>query len=127
MPFTVTSYLSAIRDAVLNTEDHIRVDAVAGSGKTTAIEWIARDVLPSNAKCLYLVFNRRNAKEATARLPKHVTAQTLNGYGFGLMRSRIRGYIKIDADKVNKHWLFGEAVKISSSSSIDDVWAPAHP
>lgn len=73
------------------------VVAVAGSGKTTAIEEFARR-LPSTLAIKYLVFNKRNADEAAGRMPVNVEASTFHSACMSPLRRRL-GRIKVDADK----------------------------
>ena len=58
----------------------MRINARAGTGKTTTLDMIAR--AHPDRKMLYLVFNRRAREAADAVFPKNVKAYTLHGLAF---------------------------------------------
>jgi len=70
--FKPSTYQAAVRDAVKASKQHLVVLAVAGSGKTTTLEWllyaVARAVLGLVA---FLAFNKSIRKELAARLKGH--------------------------------------------------------
>lgn len=74
------------------------VVAVAGSGKTTALEELCRR-LPSNKSVRYLVFNKKNADEAQVRMPSNVEAGTFHSASFAELRKSI-GNTKVDGRKL---------------------------
>lgn len=61
--------LTPEQHAILNSIGNIKINAVAGSGKTTTIIEYAR-TRPATSKILYLVFNRSVKTEAQARFRK---------------------------------------------------------
>ncbi len=61
------------------------VQAVAGSGKTTTIV-AAANLIPAKIKAIFLAFNKDIAVELGARLPRHVTAKTLNALGWAICK-----------------------------------------
>lgn len=61
-------------DAV-NAWKNVSVQALAGTGKTSTIEAVARR-LPEGKKGLYVAFNKSVAEEANRRMPKNVDAMT---------------------------------------------------
>lgn len=78
MSFVPSSYQRAISEWVEHGEGNGIIQAVAGSGKTTTIEYNVHR-LPRSLSKVYLVFNRHNKDEAKA---KGLPAITLNGLGY---------------------------------------------
>lgn len=74
-----TDEQSAIIDAALHTTDSILISALAGSAKTTTLEFICH-YLPSQP-ILCLAFNKKIAEEMAVRLPSFVTCRTMNSIG----------------------------------------------
>ncbi len=74
-----TEEQQAIIDLAVSTKVNILINATPGSGKTTECEMIIK-ALPG-IPILYLVFNKRNAEEATKRLPSNAVVKTLNSVG----------------------------------------------
>lgn len=58
---------------------NVMIRALAGTGKTATLEMIDRAV--STKPILYLVFNKRNAKEAEKRMLSTTTVRTFNSLG----------------------------------------------
>ena len=58
----------------------VQVEAYAGTGKTTTLEWVARR--HAGRKVLYLCFNKANAVEGRKRMPENVTSSTLHGLAY---------------------------------------------
>lgn len=85
-------------NAVANTDDNLRLDAVAGSGKTTTLLQAAK-ALPNNTDILALAFNKKIADELQKKLPRHVECRTLNGLGHRVWQAS-QGKQKLDARKV---------------------------
>lgn len=98
-----SAYQQALFDFGTSSKGHGLVNAVAGSGKTTAIEELCRR-LPANTRIKYLVFNKRNADEAQAKMPHNVEASTFHSACMRSLMGRLRGRVKVDGDKLR--WLF---------------------
>ena len=76
--FTPTKQQLDILEAFKNTRV-LKVNAVAGSGKTSTLELLAE----ANQKpSLLLAFNKSIADEASRRFPKHVSCRTINSLAF---------------------------------------------
>jgi len=58
---------------------NLMINALAGTGKTTTLEMVERVV--KDKPVLYLVFNKRNAKEAEGRMLSTTTVRTFNSLG----------------------------------------------
>jgi hypothetical protein len=66
-------------------EEGLRLDAYAGTGKTTTLHYLAESTAKSG---LYLAFNRAIAKEAQARFPSRVSCATTHSIAFRQVRRR---------------------------------------
>ena len=53
----------------------IKIHAFAGTGKTTTLEYLAKN---TKRKGLYIAFNKRVAKEAVKRMPNNIEASTIH-------------------------------------------------
>lgn len=56
------------------TGARLKIEALAGSGKTSLLEFVARD--RPNTQMLYLAYNKALANEAGAKFPRNVDART---------------------------------------------------
>ena len=71
---------SAFIDAARNSEDSLRLDAVAGSGKTTTLLQAAKG-LPAHQSIIALAFNKKIADDLSKKFPSRIVCKTLNGVG----------------------------------------------
>lgn len=60
--------------------DHIVINALAGTGKTTVLKHLAEKYGKRGEKWLYLVFGRKNREEAVEKFPSFVDVYTTNSY-----------------------------------------------
>ena len=81
-----TKQQEAIFNCIKNTEDHLIVNAGAGTGKTTTIVEAA-GLLPTGTKSAFLAFNKSIAAELATRLPSEVDAKTFHAFGFAAIRA----------------------------------------
>jgi len=72
----------AVVDAVTAANPIVVVNAFAGTGKTSTLEFVARDLSMKRMKIHYLVFNSRNAQEAKTRMPDNVRVTTAHGLAY---------------------------------------------
>ena len=80
--------------AAFKTTRVLKVNACAGSGKTSTLELLAAD---NPQPSLLLAFNKSIADEAGRRFPKHVSCRTMNSIayeGFG-----VKLHHKLNANK----------------------------
>ena len=85
MKITGTKEQEAIWEAIENTDEHIFVNAGAGTGKTfTIVEGANR--LPFGTTAAFLAFNKSIATELQERLPDDVDAKTFHSFGFAAIR-----------------------------------------
>mgnify|MGYP003627113102 CR=1 FL=1 len=85
MKITGTNEQEAIWEAIETTDEHIFVNAGAGTGKTfTIVE--AANRLPFGSSAAFLAFNKSIADELQERLPTDVEAKTFHSFGFAAIR-----------------------------------------
>jgi superfamily I DNA/RNA helicase len=94
----------AILDKVLNTESHVLIKALAGSGKTSTLVWLVQELskrgLTQNKKIIYLAFNKSIQEELAARLQgTGVPAKTTHAFGFDAVKQRFGNNIKPHSGK----------------------------
>lgn len=68
-------------------EEGLRIDAYAGTGKTTTLRLLAES---TSKRGLYLAFNRSIATEAVARFPRRVRCATAHSIAFRGIRKTLR-------------------------------------
>lgn len=77
--------LTKEQNAIINSTGNIKINAVAGSGKTTTVIEYAR-TRPATSKILYLVFNKSVKMEAVAKFKKkgltNVVVETAHSLAF---------------------------------------------
>ena len=77
--------LTEEQEAIIHSEGDIKINAVAGSGKTTTIIEYAK-ARPKNARILYLAFNRSVKLEAVKKFEQHkllhVTVETAHSLAY---------------------------------------------
>lgn len=93
---TPSQYQKDIFTHVEHGKDHIIVDAVAGSGKTSTII-AALELVPIESRTLFVAFNKHIADELKSRVPFNCEATTLNSFGFRVLRKR--GFCKLNENK----------------------------
>src|SRR5260370_26216176 len=64
----------------LDVRSSLKIQAFAGTGKTTTLAAIAESL--AQRKFLYLVFNRAAADEAEQKMPSNVTVSTAHALAF---------------------------------------------
>lgn len=95
-----TSEQVSILNAATLGSDNLLVRALAGTGKTSTIEYILRQMPAQPA--LYIVFNKKNADEAADRMPSTTTVRTINGVGHRIWSKTCAGSITVDPKKTQK-------------------------
>jgi len=94
-----SKYQITIKDEVLHGLMNLVIEAVAGSGKTSTLVWILKQ-LPTDLRIVFLAFNVSIAEELQERLKDypHIQVKTLHGMGMGLLRYYYKG-IQLDDKK----------------------------
>lgn len=93
-----TTEQSAFISAVKDTEDSIRLDAVAGSGKTTTLVRAAKGI-SGHKRCIALAFNKAIADALATKFPSHVESKTMNSLGSGVW-FKFQGRKNLDTKKM---------------------------
>jgi DNA helicase II / ATP-dependent DNA helicase PcrA len=73
-----------IYEEIENTENHVVINAGAGTGKTTTIVSASQRI---NCSAAFLAFNKSIATELAERLPSNVEAKTFHAFGFAAIRN----------------------------------------
>jgi DNA helicase II / ATP-dependent DNA helicase PcrA len=81
-----TNEQKEIYNGIANTDNHIFINAGAGTGKTTTIVE-ASGQLPYGTKAAFLAFNKSIADELATKLPEGVVAKTFHAFGFAAIRA----------------------------------------
>jgi superfamily I DNA/RNA helicase len=81
-----------------NSNSHIVIKALAGSGKTTMLKHLAWKFGKPGQRWLYLVFNTKNKVEATEKFPPWVQVKTTNGF-LGEILENDKNALKINQTK----------------------------
>lgn len=102
MTFRPSHYQQAIFDFVRSGTGDGVVRATAGSGKTTTLVEIAKQ-LPDDLDAVFLAFNKHTAEELRQRLPRHVKSCTVHSLG---RRSLLTRFPKLKAKEpeTRKSW-----------------------
>lgn len=119
MGMNPTEEQQAILAAAKSTKDNLILNALAGTGKTSTLEMIERavDVRP----ILYLVFNKKNADEATERMMSTTTVRTFNSLGHRIWAKAVDKNLSLNAKKTGDH--LRELIKESPKSAQGELWS----
>src|SRR5690606_17746484 len=104
---------SAIFDAAHNP-DHLRIQACAGSGKTTTLVERTKQY-PTSVSILALAFNKSIATELQNRMPRHVQSKTMHSVGMSAVTKNL-GRISLDDKKLRR---ICETIALHEVSSKD--------
>src|SRR6266436_6390403 len=86
-----------ILSAATETSANLMHNDLAGTGKTSTLELVERAV---KAKpILYLVFNKKNADEATERMLSTTTVRTFNSLGHRILAQSQSKNLRLNAKK----------------------------
>jgi ATP-dependent DNA helicase UvrD/PcrA len=91
-----TPQQESIWSAATNTQSHLIIDALAGSGKTFTIVHFLRYI---TGKIVFVAFNRHIVDELIARVPDGIEVKTMNGFGYAQVRAW-NPNIKFNEDKL---------------------------
>jgi DNA helicase-2/ATP-dependent DNA helicase PcrA len=108
-----------ILNAAGHTSSNMMIEALAGTGKTSTLELLAKE-LPSRSPILYLVFNKKNAEEAKGRMPAYVSSSTFNSQGHRIWASTIGKSLRLDAKKTDT--LYRALIEEAPKSSRNALW-----
>lgn len=100
MAFAPSKYQSAIFDYIANNRgQHLVVEALAGSGKTTTGVQVF-DLIPYSYRSIFVAFNKHIATELQKRLP-NAEVRTYHALGFQFIRNSL-GKVEVDFNKTDK-------------------------
>src|SRR5258708_25604860 len=112
----------AILAAATSDSANLMLNALAGTGKTSTLELVERAV---KAKpILYLVFNKKNADEATDRMLSTTTVRTFNSLGHRIWAQSQSKNLRLNAKKSGD--ILRELIKESPSRSQSELWNSYH-
>lgn len=96
-------------------QNHIMINALAGSGKTTMLKHLAWKY-GKGKKWLYLVFNAKNKEEAQGEFPSSVQIETTNGWAGRevLEKNNIK-----QTDRIQKYSFSDKAKMVADSQSFE--------
>jgi len=101
----------------IKTHRMIKVEACAGSGKTSTLDMMAQ---ATPVASLYLGFNKVTATEASEKFPKHVTCKTTHSVAYAAFGSKIRDKLSRPKGRyVNVAGTGSEVGKFYKLSSIE--------
>lgn len=69
-----------------NPSTSVSIIAVAGSGKSTTIVWLGREIIPRAQASVFLAFNASAAESLSEKLPYWISASTFHKYCLNAMR-----------------------------------------
>lgn len=113
-----TDEQTSILDFAKGDSANMMVNALAGTGKTSTLEQI--DKTCRTTPVLYLVFNRRNADEATSRMASTTTVRTFNSLGHRIWQSAIGPRLRLDTKKT--YLIFKEIADEVKGEAARAIW-----
>ncbi len=97
--------LTPEQQKIIDSSGNIKINAVAGSGKTTTIVEYAR-TRPANSKILYLAFNKSVKLEALKKFErqglKNVTVETAHSLAYKYIVFKHRYKVRLQGYKINE-------------------------
>ena len=97
--YTHTEEQLAIIDSGANTSDNLIISALAGSGKTSTLEDLSKEMKERSILCL--AFNKKIADEMAARLSSKCKSKTLHSLGYGAWAKKLnRRSLRVRKSKV---------------------------
>jgi DNA helicase II / ATP-dependent DNA helicase PcrA len=98
--FTPSKYQEDIRDFVLGSNQALRIEAYAGSGKTSTNAWVCGQIKPNSARVKVVVFAKTNQLDMAKKIPDWIPATTTHSSGFSDIRRAFGSRVKVDERKV---------------------------
>ncbi len=98
--FTPSENQITIRDFVLTGSGDGVVNAVAGSGKTTTIEWVIR--MLAGKSVLAIAFNKHIAEEMQKKIGDKATCKTIHSLGMGALYRALKSNALPGTPKLTK-------------------------
>lgn len=111
-----------VLNAATMTPSNLMLNALAGCGKTSTLEAIERAV--PKGPILYLVFNKKNADEATERMLSTTTVRTFNSLGHRIWAQSQSKNLKLNAKKSGD--ILREIISEVPKRDATELWASYH-
>lgn len=116
-PNHTTEQLNII-SAASSTRDNLMIQALAGTGKTSTLEALVGH-LPRQP-ILYLTFNKKNANEASDRMPSTTTVRTFNSIGHRVWGATIGKNLRLEPKKTQN--ILREIINESPKPAQKALW-----
>ena len=117
---TNTDEQDAILAAAKASSNNLMISALAGTGKTSTLELLERAV--PRGPILYLVFNRKNADEASKRMLSTTTVRTFNSMGHRIWSTGRN--LRVEAKKCNL--ILRDIIDNAPKDYRDTLWGVYH-
>lgn len=111
-----------ILNAASLTSNNLMINALAGCGKTSTLEAVERAT--KSKPVLYLVFNKKNADEATTRMLSTTTVRTFNSIGHRIWAASQSKNLRLNAKKSGD--ILREIINESPKRTQNELWASYH-
>lgn len=121
-PYHHTAEQLEIIDAATSSKSNLMLNALAGCGKTSTLELIERAV--PKQPILYLVFNKKNADEATSRMLSTTTVRTFNSLGHRIWAQSQSKNLRLNAKKSAD--ILRELINESPKRTQSELWTCYH-
>ena len=99
---------------------NLKLNAFAGSGKTSTLVMMAEALAPKRG--LYLAFNKGIAREAQEKMPRNVTAKTFHSMAYGAMPDWMRERFNKDAMHINDFCKRFQLFPITYQAKVDTYY-----
>lgn len=90
----------AIIEAWEETTSHLMIDAYAGTGKTTQLQYLAQ-AIGDNPDVLMVAFNKKNALDLASKMPSSFNCTTLNALGHRAIMQALPVRVNLDSNKLS--------------------------
>lgn len=117
-----TEEQEAILAAAKSSKANLMIRALAGTGKTSTLELLERAV--PRGPILYLVFNKKNADEASRRMLSSTTTRTFNSCGHRIWAASHSRNLRVDARKTNT--ILRDIIDNAPRDYRDTLWSVYH-
>lgn len=105
--------------ALCKESDRVKINAVAGSGKTSTLVLIAKEL---KQKSLYVAYNKVVALEAEAKFPSHVTCKTTHSIAYAEFGRMLQH--KLTRPKTGYVNVLGTGSEIAKGYGLESLYAP---
>lgn len=112
-----------ILNAATLSSDNLMMEALAGTGKTSTLEMVERAIIPKQP-ILYLVFNKKNAEEATERMLSTTKVKTFNGMGHSIWADSQSKKLALNPKKSGD--ILRELINEAPKRTQGELWAVYH-